>query len=215
MTLGVDLAEVFEDVGTEVSIFNYATKETVTEFVDFRIHTDSEYLLRDEFMSECSFKYNTVAEEGNILTVNVSSRPYIILAMNDEIFENTIITKEGILYRCNVVVDIKRQIGEVRNEDYELVPEWDTMYTGIRCLFAGSTYDSSVTGKSYARFRSGTDKLFISKSIDIREDDRLLVTDILETRGSPITAESYHVLIKEDFRMPGVFVCDLESDTRE
>ncbi len=203
--LGNDIALVLEELTEPIDIYNYEHDILTHGYMDIEHEARTRTPFESTFMIKAVFPFNTTAIIGDLISLTTTTDKYIISSFIDEIFEQGVISKEGFLYRCNVVADINRKGEEqTRDENYELVPSWDSIYTDIDLLFTGQLSDQGIDEEIYARVYSSTRKAFISNQLDIRVNDQLVIGD-----------KKYQIDLMEMHRLPGVKICRLTEDQRE
>jgi hypothetical protein len=135
--------------------------------------------------------------------VNVNAR-YLVGVLTDQLFEHEIYAKEGVLFKCNQKIQVKRKNGSTRDSNYDLVPNWEEQFSGEYAMFTGTLSDHDIADERYGRFYQSTRRLYVSKDLDVRSDDRCI-----------INGENFHVQKVEPHRLPGVKICSAVEDRRE
>jgi len=208
MGLAEDLAAVFQEVGPEVAVHKYSDDSIFHEFIDFSNESSSAFVLYDEYMSSCIFPHSTHIEEGDKIVLTLNGDVYIVLFTEDEIFENEAISKQAIIYQCNHIISVYRRDGETRDENYDLIPNWVEVFIDEDVLFVGKASSKTLVQQPYGNFRQGENKIYASKFLDMRENDRCIL-------HLPDEDVPFRIKLKEVFSLPGVFEYSVEYDTRE
>jgi hypothetical protein len=215
--LGVDIAEVFTELGSTVEVYKHATGETYTEYIDSEQDTTRSSPFDSHFMKICSFPYNTNAAPGDRISFTDYDPVdrFLLVSQAPEVFEKEIISKEGILYKCNAIVEFKRKV-EVRNPvTYALSHEWQTQYSGEYVLFTGQLSDMRMSDERYGTTIIDKNLMYVSADIEIETADRCVVsTSFNVVSGEIISGEMYSIDYFEEHRLPGIKICRVSEDTR-
>lgn len=207
-SLGSDLADVINELGDKITVHKHPTisGETYEEYVDSDFSMDERTPFKSAFMIRGTFPYDTNAVPGDRVDFeDATNKEHLLVVLKDQLFERECITKEGVLYRCNTKVHFKRRDSEpTRNDNYELVRGWSTVFSGEYGLFTGDINDQKISEEDYARFNIANWMLFVSDDLDGREEDRCI-----------IGIQNYKVQKVNSHRLPGVKICELVEDTRE
>ena len=210
--IGEDILSVLEELGSKVSIYKYSTQRTYEEFVDTNYEVNHVYPWTSHYMMKCDFGYNTQAESGDLLTfIDDMQHPtrYIIVALAKERFEQQVIAKEGVVYMCNSIVQIQRRQEATDPSTYDTVVTWPIVYSGEYAFITGLLDSNKEFTRNFGEFSIDSNQMYLSASIDIREDDRCIIN------SDNISCEIYQVASVEKDYLPGVFICKIKEDNRE
>ena len=204
--IGDDIKDVLQELGKEVDVYRHTTKEiVVTEHVDTEGNVRETTPFESTHMNVFMAAYDTSIQLGDRLDFTTTSESYLVGTWVPQSFENEIYANEGVLYRCNSEVDVYRRSGETRDpQTYDLVPNWEPVFSGELGLFSGRLSDHDIADERYGRFYQSSRMLFISKDLDLQREDRCV-----------IDGERYNVETMETHRLPGLKICGLAEDNRE
>ncbi len=212
--LGEDLKQVINESGEPILIYNHITEQEAEEFLDFKRFWGTRIPFENEYQVLCSLIYDTVTTPGDRVTILSDNTNYIVANMVSEYFEGEIITKESFMYKCNAVFSSKRKVsGQERDDQYNLINEWDIVLSGEAALFTGSLeYGHSLEDETYARFLHKKRKFIISNQLDLKVGDRVDVVPKFPFDVSE-TTETWLVELIEPNRLHGIKMCELGSFT--
>ena len=201
-SVGRDIKEVLAELAEQISVYNHVSGEIVTsgEFVDFERDWWPRSAFESEFIITCTFAHDTIARPGDRIDFHTEDGRYLVASLVSNVFEREIISKDGILYKCNNQAMLERVSGEAyRNENYELAYDWDEIFSGEHVLFTGRLSDQEIiNNERYVRSYTRKRLLFASIDLDIQSKDRLSVGD-----------EMYQIELVEHDRLPGLNLCTL------
>jgi hypothetical protein len=201
-SVGTDIKEVFTELAEAISIYDHVSGEIIAsgEYTDF----EREWLPRSAFESEFvitnTFAYDTVAKPGDRIDFHTTDGRYLIATLVSNTFEREVISKDGILYKCNKQAMVMRKSEtETRDTNYELSYDWDEVFSGEYVLFTGRLSDQEIINdERYLRAYTRKRLLFASRQLDIQSKDRLHIDD-----------EMYQIELVEQDRLPGLNMCTL------
>jgi len=204
--IGDDIKDVLQELGKEVNVYRHTTGEFLTvESIDTEGGVKDTTPFESTHMTSFMATYETSIEVGDRLDFTATSESHLVGVMVSDLFENAVYAKEGVLYKCNTEVDAYRRSGETRDpQSYELVPNWEPVFSGELGLFSGRLSDHDIADERYGRFYQSSRKLFISNDLDLQIEDRCVIDD-----------ERYSVETMETHRLPGLKICGLAEDNRE
>lgn len=205
MGIGGDISEVFKDVGTKVTVTKHADGAVVSEYIDTELAMDSSSPFAVQFTRSCTLSFNTKINAGDIVVFDDGSQ-YLLIAKNQDRFENDIVVWEGILYVCNVHVTIKkRKIG--RDADLKMKTQWDVVTESEPVLLTGQVAGKDTVSRDYGEFMSGVGMtLHISANVQINTGDTCFVDE---------TGERFKIGGIEPRRLANILMVGLDVDTRE
>jgi len=206
--IGDDLLEVLEELGSKIIIHHYITNTDTTEYVDPDFEVNQVYPWTSHYVMKCDFVYTTVAVPGDLITFTTDSLNYLLVALATARFENKIISKEGVIYLCNTLVQIQRRT-EVR-VDYDLQVAWPIVYSGEYALFSGNIALDDLVEKKYGEFTLQRDRLYISDQLDVQVGDRIWLKESMDVSG-----EAREILAIENKMFAGIKICLTKEDIRE
>jgi hypothetical protein len=204
MTIGSDVKEVMEELGTALTIYNRDGTTVTGEYVDFETYPKHSTLFTRMFMYSGAMAYDSVIEKGDI--VSFSGFFFIVTNKVASFFENDSIENAVVFFRCNVIGDFKK---------YEDTPEYDANYDRIAgwALIAGSVkcclVDKRLTTDpenhaEIATISSDVLILYVSAIHDIKVGDRLEISE----------EEIFQVDTVSKYEIDNVLVCQMSKDDR-
>lgn len=203
MTIGPDIKEALEEVGTAFTILRTGSGE----YLDITQNTQVTKPFIREFFLEVELAYDTEAQSGDIITLDVPGDKFMLMNLTSDLFENSIIINNGVLYKCNVSGELSRPSGEADwadatyKRDFAWVPIADPCYGLLTTPeHGGGIVEESPIG--YIDLDS--QELYIPSSIGAQELDRF----------SPVSGEYYMVREVKKRRYPNVDLILLSEDNR-
>jgi len=205
MTIGPDIEEAIKEVAVGFTILRDSGNIT-GEFLRSEPNAQITKPFIREFFLESIFTYNSVAEVGDIIEFNVTGDIYLVMNKTPEIFENEIILYNGILYKCNVSIDIQRPDDtKARDAQYHKKTSWSLVKAGVNALLVTPLYGVDLeTDEELGLIGVKELELYISTSIGLQELDRIIV--------SP--TEYYRIETVKKRRYSAVDICDIGEDVR-
>lgn len=201
-SVGDDIKEVFAELAEAVSIYDHVSGEIVTsgEFLDFERDWWPRSAFESEFIITCTFAYDSQVKAGDRVDFHTTDGRYLVATLVSNVFEREVISKDGILYKCNKQAMIKRKSDiPTRDENYELSHDWNEIFSGEYVLYTGRLSDQEIINSEQpSRFYKATKRLFASNDLDIQSNDRLHVEDNV-----------FQIERVESDRMPGLKICTL------
>jgi len=99
--IGLDIAEVLDELGVTVTILRSPTN--LTEKIVYDVNELSANAFLRENMLNCSFGYETVITTGDIIQFHGIT--YLVVNLTPDDFEDSITEYAGVLYKCNLPTD--------------------------------------------------------------------------------------------------------------
>lgn len=202
--IGDDIKQVLWDLGKHVEIYKHIVSNPSNEYVDTQQNISETQVFESTHMLPITAVYDSNITVGDRLDFVNLNESFLVAMLDDQLFENEVYAKEGVIYKCNAQVDCSRKSGETRNDDYDMVPNWNSVFSGEMGLFSGSISDHNITEERYGRFSTSSKILYLSKNLDVKQADRCIVN-----------GEKYSVQNIESDRIPGLHICGVSEDTRE
>lgn len=203
MTIGDDIKETLEDVGTAYTVLRDSGNVS-GEYLDYLINRQITKPFIREFFLEASLSYDTGAIAGDVVQFDTTEDVYLIMNKTPELFENSIVTNECTLYKANVSGELLRP-SETRDTQYHKIPEWQTVKSNCYALQTEALYGHDLdTDEELGLLRVENHELYIPHSIGIQLLDRF----------EPSSGEFYRVETIKKRRYSNVDVCELGEDTR-
>ena len=202
--IGDDIKQVLWDLGKHVDIYKHNTSNPSGEYVDTEQNISETQVFESFHMLPVTAAYDSNMAAGDRLDFFNLNESFLIADISDQLFQSETYAKEGVLYKCNAKVDCSRKSGETRNSDYDLVPNWEPVFSGELGLFTGRLSDHNVVEERYGRFSTSSKILYLSKDLDVEQEDRCWVN-----------GEKFQIQRVESDRIPGLYICGVSEDTRE
>ncbi len=207
MSIGPDLAEVYEEVGTSIKIYKPDGTIITGEYLDFDINRQVTKPFIREFFIEAAFSYATQAEGGVVIEFLTDGRKFLVMNLTAEFFENEIITYTSVLYKCNEVATIKRPTKAGWDVDYKKEITWPNIIADVPILLTERFFGTglgAVEPKDFMEYDILDNQMYISGYYGVRPLDRVWLSD----------TEFFQVDFVEKRKFEGVWSCVLSEDTR-
>lgn len=205
MTIGPDIEEALDEVGTAVTITDSVGTSHTGEFIYYKPNAQATKPFIREFFLEAWFPYATAATSGDLIRFNVTGTRYMLMNLSPFMFENTIIRNDGVLYKCNVEAILLRP-REVRNAiNYLSRTVWDVISASMWCLITTPLYGNVLeTDEALGQLGLEVHELYARNIFDIKVNDRVKLS----------SDQYYRVESIKYRRYDGVTVYELGEDTR-
>ena len=212
MGIQQDLKAVFEEVGMGYTILRSGGNIT-GEFLDYTPNTQVTKPFTIEHQLQVEFAFDTKAVVGDILQFTNDGRKYIVMHINEETFENSTITKSGVLYRLNVVVNITRLPAAI---DYKTAATWTDVLLNVDALLESKEYGARIdtTPKPIEGIPRFTFVAYMPNSVPVVKDDRITVQGYVP-RFPNTAVQHLRVDQVDDFTFRGTTVLYLREDARK
>ena len=201
--IGYDIADVLDELGMCVEIQERV--RPIIEKVDYDSNSQMTKPFNAEHFLMMMFTHASQIVAGDLLYAVAQNVHYRVMNCFPEIFEDTVIYKQGIVYKCNEVVSVYRP-EEVRDpKTLRMITGWRPIHAGVRCLVTDKLYGSELnTEMSFIQLDLRSRILYFPKKYEVLQKDRVMVMG-----GRP-----YEVTNIETNTYPGMNVIYLEEDTR-
>lgn len=212
--LGEDLKSVLTEIGEECDVYNHISNNTHKDYIDFKRFWGTRIPFENEYQTLASLSYDSITVPGDRLHILSDHTYYILANTTSEYFEREVITKESFMYKCNAVFQIRRKSDNlVRNDNYQLIPEWDVIVEKALGLFTGTLeHQHNMVDEVYARFQDKKRKLIVSNQLDVQVGDVLCIhpwtTDIASVDFSLEAYEKWQIELVEGHRLAGIKMCN-------
>jgi len=202
--IGDDIKQVLWELGKHVEIYKHNAYNPSDEYVDTEQNINERSVFESANMMPVTAVYDSKMNAGDRLDFVSLGSSFLIASLDDQLFQSEVYAKEGVIYKCNAQVDCSRKSGETRDDNYNLVPNWNPIFSGEMGLFTGRISDHDVADERYGRFYTSSKLLYLSKDLDVQQEDRCHVN-----------GEKYNVQTVESDRIPGLHICGVSEDNRE
>ena len=102
MTIGPDIEEVLDEVGTKYTILRDSGNIT-GEYTYTKTNSQATKPFIREFFLEGTMQYDTYVGSGDIIEFTTTGKRYLVSHITPTLFENTVIRYEVVLYLANVI----------------------------------------------------------------------------------------------------------------
>lgn len=201
--IGYDIADVLDELGMCVEIQERV--RPIIEKVDYDSNSQMTKPFNAEHFLMMMFTHASQIVAGDLLYAVAQNLHYRVMNCFPEIFEDTVIYKQGIVYKCNEVVSVYRP-EEVRDpKTLRMQTGWRPIHANVRSLVTDKLYGSELnTEMSFIQLDLRSRILYFPKKFEVLQKDRVMVMG-----GRP-----YEVTNIETNTFPGMNVIYLEEDTR-
>ena len=201
--IGYDIADVLDELGMCVEIQERV--RPIIEKVDYDSNSQMTKPFNAEHFLMMMFTHASQIVAGDLLYAVAQNVHYRVMNCFPEIFEDTVIYKQGIVYKCNEVVSVYRP-EEVRDpKTLRMQTGWRPIHTSVRSLVTDKLYGSELnTEMAFIQLDLRSRILYFPKKFEVLQKDRVMVMG-----GKP-----YEVTNIETNTFPGMNVIYLEEDTR-
>lgn len=203
--IGSDIKDVLQDLGKHVQIYAHNTANPSDEYVDTDQSINERSVFESSHMMPVTAVYDSNITAGDRLDFVNLSDSFLVASLDDQLFQSEVYAKEGVIYKCNAFVNCERRSGEIRDPStYDLIPNWNSVFSGEMGLFTGRISDHDIIDERYARFSTSSKLLYLSKDLDVQQEDRCIVN-----------GDKFNVQTVETDRIPGLYICGVSEDARE
>ena len=204
MTIGTDLEEVLDEVGAAYTILRDSGNIT-GEYLDAETNAQVTKPFIREFFLEASLGHNTEAVNGDYLQFNITSDIYMVMNKTAEIFENSIIAYQVVLYKCNVSDGlILRPTNPDWDSDYYRRTVWSTVKANAIFLLTSHLMGGELEELDLGEITLHQNEMIIPTSIGVQIMDRVKISD----------TEYYKVSSVKKRRFKDVDVLEVIEDVR-
>lgn len=201
--IGFDIADVLDELGMTIEIQERVP--FITEKVDYDSNTQMTKPFNAEHFLMMMFTHETQIVPGDLIYSLAQKVHYRVMNSFPEVFEDTIIYKQGIVYKCNDVVTVYRPVEKRDPKTLRMGVTWDPVHSDIHCLVTDKLYGSELnTEMAFVQLDLRSRILYFPKKFEIQQKDRII----------PASGRPYEVSNVETNTFPGMNVVYLEEDTR-
>lgn len=205
MTIGPDIKEVLSEVGTAFTI-KRDSGDITGEFLDFTPNTQVTKPFIREFFLEVMLSYDSDVIAGDLVELDVPAQKYIMMNLTPDMFENEVIKKDGVIYKCNVSGELLRFSGEADwSDSYRKQEHLQLVRADCYALLTSPEFGGELErDEPIGYLNMEVQELYLPSSVGIKEMDRY----------QPVSGEYYMVTAVKKRRYPNVDVALLSEDTR-
>lgn len=204
MTIGPDIQEALDEVGISIFITGVSDVEgTTKEYIYYKPNAQATKPFIREFFLEAWFNYMTTALSGGLVRFVKTGARYMIMNLTPFMFEDEVIRRDAVLYKCNVNAVLLRP-REVR-ENYLTRTVWDIISSSMWCLLTTPLYGNVLeTDEALAQLGLEVHELYARDIYGIQVNDRVKLS----------SDQYYRVESIKYRRFDGVTVYELGEDNR-
>lgn len=204
--IGDDIRKVINNLCTEIK---YPERDDVVEFIDYESNTQATKPQTAEHFLLTTFVNDSIVEAGDLVNFVTSGTYYRVMNVFNETFENLVIYKQCILYKCNVVIDV--YVPEFNRDPITLVASEKFRKRedaqGVIAMMIDKLYGTRLDDEEQDLIQQDIKGrvLYYPKNRPISPKDRVIIA------GEELP---YEVTSIEGHTFPGMNVVYLEEDTR-
>lgn len=205
MTIGPDIEEVLDEVGTSYTILRDSGNIT-GEKTYYKTNSQVTKPFIREFFLEAWFPYNTEAVGGDYIQFSTTGDVFLVMNKSPQMFEDAIIKYDVVLYKCNVVLDVLRPVEDDDwDANYQKLTTWQHIANQKYGLVTTPLYGHDLaTDEELGYLGLEVHELYLPASLNVRSLDRIRLTSL----------EYYRVETVKPRRYQGVNVFEIGEDTR-
>lgn len=201
--IGVDISEVINELGTQVSIIRDPVN--LTEFIMYELDNSSSRAFYREYVLYASFVHDSVIVHGDVLFFD--NAYYMVAHKTSESFENSIVEYMAVLYRSNFPPGALI-LSPTQTQDpvsFAITQDWAVKKaTPFGLIYKSDFFTLLEEDISLGRDLGVRLECVVPSSYGVQERDRIQI--------SP--TEFYRIQDIEKFRFPGLCVLTLVDDER-
>jgi len=208
MSVGDDIKEAIADVGSTYTIVRDAGNIS-GEYGLLEFSSQVTKPLTIESFRRSTVGYDTQAVTGDVVEFDIIGERFLVTNMLPELFENAVVQKEAVLYKCNVSSgELMRPSGETWDDpmnQYHKETAWEVIKDNCDAMQVAALYGNDLeTENELALLGLQKDEVLLPHSVGAQVMDR----------WQPYSGEYYMVATIETRRYPDVDVLIVEEDRR-
>ena len=210
MSVGEDIRDVLLEVGVAFNVIRFSgiSGETIFsgERLDFEPNAQvTKPFIREHFL-DATLPFDTQVTAGDVLIIDVMAETYMVMNLSSMVFENTVVEKSAVLYKCNVSGELLRPSGEIWDTaTYQKTPAWETIKTNAYGLLSETAFGTDLEQEAPAgQIELKNYVLFLPNSYGAKPLDRY----------SPKSGEWVKIETVMPRRFNKVDLCEVSEDTR-
>jgi len=205
MSIALDVKDAIIEAGVATTILRDSGNVT-GNYIKYDLNAQvTKPFIREHFI-ELMLPSDYPAEVGEIIQVDVSGIKYMLMSTTPNMFENSVSYYSAVMYKTNVVVDVKRPSeDDWPTQTYHKVTEWTTVAADVNALLSDPLFGTDLeTDQQIAFYDVFVGELYIASSVGIEVNDRIRI----------VSDEYYKVETVLRNRFNGVDVCKVVEDSR-
>lgn len=208
MSVGDDIKEAIADVGSTYTIVR-DVGDISGEYGLLEFSSQVTKPLTIESFRRSTIGYDTQVVTGDVVEFDIIGDRFLVTNMLPELFENAVVQKEAVLYKCNVSSgELLRPSGETWDDpmdQYHKETAWEVIKDNCDAMQVAALYGNDLeTENELALLGLQKDEVLLSHSVGAQVLDR----------WQPNSGEYYMVSTIETRRYPDVDVLIVEEDRR-
>ena len=208
MSVGDDIKEAIADVGSTYTIVRDAGNIS-GEYGLLEFSSQVTKPLTIESFRRSTIGYDTRAVTGDVVEFDIIGERFLVTNILPELFENAVVQKEAVLYKCNVSSgELMRPSGETWDDpmnQYHKETAWEVIKDNCDAMQVAALYGNDLeTENELALLGLQKDEVLLPHSVGAQVLDR----------WQPNSGEYYMVATIETRRYPDVDVLIVEEDRR-
>jgi len=208
MSIGDDIKDALSEVGAAYTIIRDAGDISgETGLLEYSAQVSKPLTI--EYFRRNKVAYDTQVVTGDVVEFEATSERFIVTNMMAKLFENTPVTYDSVLYKCNVASgELYRPSGERwddPNNLYHKETQWELIKGDCDAMQVASLYGNDLdSNNEVALVGLQKNEVLLSHSVGA------MVLD----RWQPYSGEYYQISTIEQRRYPNVDVLIVEEDKR-
>jgi hypothetical protein len=205
MTIGPDIEEVLDEVGTSYTILRDSGNVT-GEKTYYKSNSQVTKPFIREFFLEAWFPYNTQAVGGDYVQLLTTGDIFLVMNRTAQMFEDAIIKWDVVLYKCNVTIDVLRPVeSDDWDSDYRKLTSWSYIKEQKYALITTPLYGHDLaTDEELGYLGLEVHEMYAPTSLGVETLDRIKLTSLEYFRVETIKPRRYE----------GVNVYEIGEDSR-
>jgi len=208
MSVGDDIKDALTEVGSAYTIIRDAGNIS-GELGTLESSSMVTKPLTIEAFRRSMVAYDTQLATGDVVEFNVTSDRFLVTNMLPELFENSAIQFDAILYKCNIASgELSRPSGETWDDpmdQYHRETQWEVIKNNCDAMQVAALYGNDLgTDNEVALLGLQKDEVLLPHSVGAQVLDR----------WQPYSGEYYMISTIEERRYPNIDVLIVEEDRR-
>jgi len=205
MTIGDDLKSTFGEVGSSFTVIR-AGGNVIGQYLDYDLNAQVTKPFIREYFLEASIGYDADIVAGDVIEIDVLEKNYLIMNMTSQVFENEVISKEAVLYKCNVSGELLRFSGEGWDSSYRHRQQWDTVKSDAYGLLTEKLFGTDLTqDEQLGQMGLEASILYLPSNYGAKPLDRY----------EYVSGEFLKIQVVEKRKFDNIDSCQIAEDTRQ
>ena len=204
MSIGADVKEVLQEVGTPFTAYHYDGSTVTDEKLDIETYPSHSSEFIRQFFAYATLFYDTQVVPGDVLEITPTSTRYLVTIVLPEFFEGEAVESGLSLLRVNITGKVQREGARVRDAQYKLTNTFGDIYSNVPGLLLDDFLRSYTDQEGLFTTEELRKGVLIQSGYTVLVGDRFWVSD----------NEYYKIELLQTNRYEGLTVCYLSEDTR-